>query len=703
MRSQTPAAKQCRSGSIIGMASCYALGNFADNFFKQAAILMAASLAASGVSSVRLFTLNISGTDLQSVATVLFTLPFILFSAWAGWLADRAQKKNIVIGAKLMELATLCLGAAALIYGWWAGILLVVFLMALQSTIFNPALNGAIPESFVEARVPRVNSFIRLASTAAILAGVAGAGFFLDLRPGGLLPDAGSLAGETYGRAMAGFFLICVSITGVFTAFTLKRRAKTADVARAFPWSGPVESLRNLMECRKDAQLFTVMLGDAFFYGLAAIALISIANMSKALGYSDTLSGLLSACIMVGIAAGSLIAGRYPATSWRVLMAPGMIGLGLCLLLCALTPLVPAHWGPLQVIWFAGTLLCAGISGGIFIIPITSFIQIRPAAGEKGKVIGASNFLSFSSMGLCGAAFGLIGLLPAALTFVLYGLLCLLFARAFIRPRLRKLEGASLAERARSPLGFMLRAVMSLRYRVAEKGLNEIMADDKRPILFLPNHPALIDPFLVFSRIAGLRPRALADEHRLSSPLGRWLVRAMRIITIPDAGKDGRRSVERIRLGLKNLGLALQGGDNILLYPSGKIYRSAREKLGANSAVTTLLREAPEARVVLVRCKGLWGSRFSYASGKNPSFFKVLFSLVPPLLLNMLIFMPRRRVAMEFTEVTDLPREDKMALNKRLEEYYNQAEMPAATVPLFFWQGSRPMQIPERVATGHDA
>ena len=88
-------ASPSQSSTVAGMGACYALGTFTDNFYKQAAILLAASTQM---------------TAMQSVATVLFSLPFIVFSAWAGWLADRMVKKHIVVAAKSMELLALLFG-----------------------------------------------------------------------------------------------------------------------------------------------------------------------------------------------------------------------------------------------------------------------------------------------------------------------------------------------------------------------------------------------------------------------------------------------------------------------------------------------------------------------------------------------------------------------------------------------------------------
>ena len=151
------------AATVAGMGACYALGTFTDNFYKQAAILLA---AATQMGSI------------QSTATVLFSLHFVLCSAWAGWLADKLPKQRIVVAAKTLELAALCVGGLMLVWANWAGILAVVGIMGLQATIFSPAINGSIPENFPDSQVPRVNSLIKLASTAAILAGMQRPAFF---------------------------------------------------------------------------------------------------------------------------------------------------------------------------------------------------------------------------------------------------------------------------------------------------------------------------------------------------------------------------------------------------------------------------------------------------------------------------------------------------------------------------------------------
>lgn len=724
------------------MSGCYAMGNFADNFYKQAIILMA-----------------IGQSSIQSRATVLFALPFVLFSAWAGWLADRLPKRDVVLGVKVVELAIIGFGAIAIWQQWWSGILAVVFLMASLSTVFAPAINGAIPESFARHDVPRVNGIIRSISTAAVLAGIALAGPLLETRPESFLFSLGSISGPEYGRLLSGIFVVFISAIGLSLALSIKKQPTPSQKHQAFPWAGPIDSLRHVIQCRKDKALFTVMSGDAFFYGLAPIVVISIANLAKSLGYSDSLASVLSAALMAGIVIGALIGGRQTPDSWRKFMVPSLLGLAFFLFLAGCTPSIPQDF---QLLWFSFSLLSSGICGGIYIIPIASFLQVHPKDHEKGKVLAASNFYSFLSMAVFGALFFAISQLPPHVTFIFYASMAFVFAFLLIRPRLKAMNGtlcegslvlmalpvlilsaalclakltslhmaflcliiagfgwfwlrptlmrmtaATASGAGKSPLGSFLSALLSTRYAITTKGLEDIIVEKRgtnaentpRPLLFLPNHPALVDPLIVYSRIAGLKPRALSDEARMSGPVERFIVKALNIITIPDPVKEGRGTLGGVALGLNKITEALKQGDAILLYPAGRIYRSNDEHLGANSAVAHILNEVKDVRVILVRTTGVWGSSFSRAGGRSPSVMQNLFRHLPALFANLLFFSPRRKVTVEFNEVSNLPKE-KMALNRFLEAYYNEKSHDPIYVPYGWWQGqaSRPMPLAKPAA-----
>jgi acyl-CoA synthetase (AMP-forming)/AMP-acid ligase II/1-acyl-sn-glycerol-3-phosphate acyltransferase/acyl carrier protein len=665
------------------MGTTYAMGTFNDNFFKQAALLLAATVGLQAA---------------QGLATFLFALPFVLFSVWAGWLADFLPKKTIVVGSKFLELFATLLGLWALLTMNWAGIVGMVCLMGLQSTLFSPALNGAIPENFPAGEVPRVNALLKAATTVTILLGIALGSMLLDLpspeAARAFLPEGV----HSFGRLLIGGGAVLVAIVGLAAAFAIHKSPSPRGGA-PFPRLGPVDSARHALECyTADKPLFLVLAGEAFFYGLSSFVVLAINNLGVTqLGLSKTLTGLLSVALMVGICLGALRAGRHAASSWRRFMLPAGVGMAVGLLAAAAAPLLPDTAS--RLLFLLPVFTFAGACGGFFLIPLVSFIQLRPRAAEKGKVLGISNFASFSGVALSGLAFMLLGnASPSGLLVVAAtaALLFMLWAAAF----LRRLPAVTLEDKTPSLPGLLLRALLSLRYRVSTTGLENIPADNK-PLLLMPNHPALVDSSIVYSLVAGLRPRPLGDERQVKGPLGSVAAKLSRAILIPDPGKEGTQARQGVEEGIQTAAEALRKGEAILFYPSGRLLRSSRECLGGNSGVATLLAAAPEARVVLVRITGLWGSSFSYAAKRGPpSFAKALWKGALTLVANAVFFTPRREVRVEFVESSGLPRGvDKRVLNAWLEAFYNEAERPPMAVPRFFWQGRVPVVLPDYTQT----
>jgi long-chain-fatty-acid--[acyl-carrier-protein] ligase len=140
----------------------------------------------------------------------------------------------------------------------------------------------------------------------------------------------------------------------------------------------------------------------------------------------------------------------------------------------------------------------------------------------------------------------------------------------------------------------------------------------------------------------------------------------------------------------------LKHGENLLLWPSGRAYRSYLEDLGGNSAVERILQHCPDVRVVLVRIRGLWGSSFSWACGRKPKVAKALRKGFFSLLASGIFFAPRRRVTIEFYEPPDLPRTaDRNTLNRFLEAYYNTDAQHNTYVPYTIWEKGGPVTLPE--------
>src|SRR5689334_3697549 len=165
------------------------------------------------------------------------------------------------------------------------------------------------------------------------------------------------------------------------------------------------------------------------------------------------------------------------------------------------------------------------------------------------------------------------------------------------------------------------RLILALRYRVRIHGLEQIKGL-KGPVLLLPSHPAFVDPPLVFSNLYPyLRPRPLLFEENFHNPAMYPLLIALDAIRVPNLAQASAEAREKTEKAIQNVIAALKAGQNVILWPSGRLERDGVERLGAARTLSDVVKAVPEARLLLCRTKGLWGSRYSYGfDGKSPPF-----------------------------------------------------------------------------------
>ena len=408
MRDKRPALNQeiARARKhFLAMAGSYFLGVFNDNFFKQVIMLIA-------VASSR--------RELQALVPVIFTVPYLLVTAQAGWLADRFPRRQVIIACKLLEVLAMVAGAAGLLllHGGspllappWLLVLLMTGLMGMQSSLFSPSLNGSIPDLYPAAYVMRVNGLLKMAVVVAILTGIACAGVTLDLKAGALPGWLTRAAADRPGQAVAAWIVLATSALGFLLSFGVPYRPP-ANAAAPFPWAGPLRTLADLYAMRGDGLLTLCVWANTFFWFLGAVLVLFTNDLGiTEFKLSATLTSVLVVVQMAGVGIGAILCASLTAKRpWQRVLSPSMAGMAAAL---AGVWLLPAVWSHVSLpdAWRVASLLLlfalTGVCGGIYLIPLETQIQLLPAAEQRGRMIAAANFAAMVGVTLSGPAYGL--------------------------------------------------------------------------------------------------------------------------------------------------------------------------------------------------------------------------------------------------------------------------------------------------------
>jgi long-chain-fatty-acid--[acyl-carrier-protein] ligase len=225
----------------------------------------------------------------------------------------------------------------------------------------------------------------------------------------------------------------------------------------------------------------------------------------------------------------------------------------------------------------------------------------------------------------------------------------------------------------------LLRVLLSLRYRVKVVGKPEVFKKPG-PYLILPNHPALVDPPLVIVHLwPSFQMRPVLLETNFQNPIMAPFAFLLRAIRLPEITKASAENRQRAEAAFADVVAALKRGENVVLWPSGKLTRDGSERLGGARTTADVLAAMPNVTVVLARTRGLWGSMFGFAD-REPFLLSDLFRGLALWAANLFLFAPRRRATITLEAFTpdQRPAPTRAEVNKWLEEWYN-ADTPRET------------------------
>ncbi|MBL7114731.1 MAG: MFS transporter [Kiritimatiellae bacterium] len=512
-----------------------------------------------------------------ATCTTVFVLPFLLFSQWAGVLADSVSKRSVIVFSKGLEAVVMLLGCAAILSGQSLFLYGTIFLMSTQSAIFGPSKYGIIPELVPREKLSRANGWLVGGTYLAIIIGTFITPFVLR---------------EIFRDGFVQMGLICVglAVVGWFASLRIPRTPAGGGAKRYNPLF-IVEIFRTVKTVSSDGYLLAAIIGSAYFTYLGAFLQQNILLYGQeVLGLDWYSSGLLFPVAALGIGMGALLAGKLSGRNVEFGIVPiGAAGLALC---CAAFFIVSPTLRTTRTLAFL-----MGVNSGLFIVPLNAFIQYRSPAQRRGEILACANFLSFVGVALSAATIMLFstvsGLDPAGSFLILAVLTAVLVVvTVWMLPDFLT--------------RFVVLMITRMFYRIRTQGLENVPIEGGA--VLVSNHVSWVDALLIAAtqqrRIRFVMARDIASWRP-----ARWLFRLMRVI--PVASNDPPRELVA---SLDKARKALTDGYIVCIFAEGGVTRNGT--LGAFKGGVERIIKGVDVPVIPVYIGGAWGSIFSYYGGR---------------------------------------------------------------------------------------
>ncbi|WP_367103534.1 MFS transporter [uncultured Psychrobacter sp.] len=361
------------------------LGAFNDNIFKQALILVLTYTAASQI--------GVEVSILNNLAAMLFILPYFLFSALAGQIADKFEKSKLTRFVKLLELVIMSVAAVGFVFEWYVLLFVALFLMGTHSTFFGPIKYAYLPQAMREDELVGANGLFQMGTSLAILLGMIIAGVLTQLSQSLYWISATVIAVALLGYMAARFI---PNMPAMQPNLTINWNIFTTSMATVrYLYSLPF--------------LFFVILGNSWFWFYGATFLTQTPEFSKVILQGDeSVVIFLLTLFSVGVSIGSLLCKSLTKNQVSLRLLPfGIAGLsifaidlyfslsGLNLVSTSTTLL-----GISDLFGIAGTwrvfvdLFFLGFSGGLYIVPLYASMQAYAPKSHRARIVGANNIFN---------------------------------------------------------------------------------------------------------------------------------------------------------------------------------------------------------------------------------------------------------------------------------------------------------------------
>ena len=564
------------------------LGAFNDNLFKTALVVILTFDALSWTT--------LSPSLITNLIPGLFILPYVLFSATAGQLADKFEKSGLTRFVKWLELAIMCVAGL----GWfthtlWLLVAAVVG-MGIHSTLFGPVKYAYLPQQLKPEELIGGNGVTEMGTFVGILLGEILGAVLVVQRPNGI--------------ALEAIATIAVALLGLIASYRIPN-APAPVPALKVSWNFVGESIRNINFSRKNRVVFLSMLGNSWFWFYGALVLAQFPVYAKDFLHGDhSVFVLLLTVFSLGVGAGSLLCERLSGRKVEIGLVPfGSIGLSLfgadlyfssqhfAAVAGALASgphldafaMMASHHAIWRILF---DVLMIGMFGGFFIVPLFALIQIRCDPAHISRTIAGMNILNALFM------------VAAA------GVAILLLGQGFTIPQLFLVTALLNALVAAYIFSLVPEFLMRFLAWLLIHTVHRVRTIDAERIpatgaaVLVCNHVSYVDAIVIGA--ASPRPIRFVMDHRIFKlPLLGWIFRTARAIPIAPA-KEDPWLMEKAYVDIAQ---ALHEGDLVCIFPEGRLTTTG--EISEFKGGIAKIIERSKVPVIPMALRGLWGHLLS--------------------------------------------------------------------------------------------
>ena len=537
---------------------------------------------------------SIKGDVLVNLSAAIFILPFFVFSALSGQLADKFDKALLIRRIKAFELVLMCVAAWGLAANSAVLLLLVLFLTGLQSTLFGPVKYSILPEVLSEEELIGGNALVEGATYVSIIAG--------------MVIGGAAIASDALGPGVLALALIAFAAAGLAASWFIPATEPSEPQIRV-RFAPIPETVRILKFAYAERSVFLSILGISWFWAFGLVAMSQLPGYASDILRADAavaVSVLLPVTFAVGVGIGSLLCEKLSGRQIELGLVPlGSIGLTLFAVDLyfsqpgpVLEPITSlADFASRPAMWrIAADLTLLGLAGGVYSVPLYAMMQQRSERRQRSRIIAANNVLNSLFMTLAALAatafvamgvtipqmFAVLALMNIAVAVYIYALLPEFLMR------------------------FLTWVLIRTLYRIRTIRLDLIPASG--PAVLVCNHVSFVDALVIGGSVR--RPVRFVMYYKIFQiPVLSFIFRTAR--AIPIAGS--REDPELLAEAYDKIDAELAAGNLVCIFPEGAITRDGDIAPFRRGIERIIERRA--VPVVPLALRGLWGSWFSREGG----------------------------------------------------------------------------------------